>query len=150
MFIHQEVWVSIPENCGIMRIKGKRLTRDLQHGIMSTIKYGFHRVTQVMQLNVNFHTAEKNNTQDHTPFSNEPSSERRKLSTSIFQQAEATEEHESRRQTRNHTYSKAARKTPSKSVTSNLKLLKDVRHVLLTTQHHDTPSQIPYTVARQR
>ena len=59
MFIHQEVWVSIPENCGIVRIKGKRLTRDLQHGIMSTIKYGFHRVTQVMQLNVNFHTAGK-------------------------------------------------------------------------------------------
>lgn len=78
----------------------------------------------------------RNNTRDHAPFSSKPSSAGRKLPTSLFQQTETTKEQENRRQTGKHPYSKAARKTPSKSGTSKLKLLKDVRHVLLLTHHH--------------
>ncbi|KAL0723208.1 hypothetical protein Bca4012_037807 [Brassica carinata] len=50
MLLHQEVWVSIPEECRIIR-------RDLQHDARSTIKRGSHRAAQVMQSGVNLHTA---------------------------------------------------------------------------------------------
>ena len=54
MLLHQEVWISIPEEDGIMQIKErKRLTRDLQHGTRSIVKRGSHKVVQMMHSGVN-------------------------------------------------------------------------------------------------
>ena len=54
MLLRQKVWVSIPKECGIMRIKEKKmLTRDLKHGARNTVKRGSHRTAQVMQSDVN-------------------------------------------------------------------------------------------------
>ena len=47
------------EKTELCELKEKRRTRDLQHSARSTVEHGSHRAVQVMQSDVNLHTAGK-------------------------------------------------------------------------------------------